>query len=402
MLTQPKDIRGGNRIGDGAGGERFKLVCMKKWKVFGAVAALAAMAACLAQGGAGSERGCGTAAGAADSAASAAGPQLAILDTDIGDDIDDAFALALVLRKPGDQAAGDYDGIRRHGTASAAGGPVSGRGWAERYSGGRGQADAALERVYAGGVCRAGAGPKARGWSPVSAGPDPGASGRGDADCHWTAGECGAAIERDPATFRKLKRVVMMGGSIYRGYDHDGQTNPIAGRGVEHCAGPGGSQGAAGFRRAGVHDAAGFDADPPGGTGAGADILLRVAADRPIDAALSPVGRAQRDAQPDADALRPGGSDVCGAAGRCVRRSPCGWRWTPRVSPGQWRERRMHRFASSRMRRDFWSFCWDALPRRRRKRGGEGRDGPIRCRRASKTFELALSNAVVCPTSLSF
>jgi inosine-uridine nucleoside N-ribohydrolase len=27
-----------------------------------------------------------------------------------------------------------------------------------------------------------------------------------------------AAIERDPATFRKLKRVVMMGGSIYRGY----------------------------------------------------------------------------------------------------------------------------------------------------------------------------------------
>jgi inosine-uridine nucleoside N-ribohydrolase len=28
-----------------------------------------------------------------------------------------------------------------------------------------------------------------------------------------------AAIKRDPETFRKLKRVVMMGGSIYRGYD---------------------------------------------------------------------------------------------------------------------------------------------------------------------------------------
>jgi inosine-uridine nucleoside N-ribohydrolase len=28
----------------------------------------------------------------------------------------------------------------------------------------------------------------------------------------------GAAIERDPGTFKKLKRVVMMGGSIYRGY----------------------------------------------------------------------------------------------------------------------------------------------------------------------------------------
>jgi inosine-uridine nucleoside N-ribohydrolase len=28
-----------------------------------------------------------------------------------------------------------------------------------------------------------------------------------------------AAIKKDPATFRKLKRVVMMGGSVYRGYD---------------------------------------------------------------------------------------------------------------------------------------------------------------------------------------
>lgn len=31
----------------------------------------------------------------------------------------------------------------------------------------------------------------------------------------------GAAIEKDPATFRKLKRIVMMGGSIYRGYNSD-------------------------------------------------------------------------------------------------------------------------------------------------------------------------------------
>ena len=29
----------------------------------------------------------------------------------------------------------------------------------------------------------------------------------------------GAAIDRDAATFRKLKRVVIMGGSVYRGYD---------------------------------------------------------------------------------------------------------------------------------------------------------------------------------------
>ncbi|HLH34843.1 MAG TPA: nucleoside hydrolase [Alloacidobacterium sp.] len=32
----------------------------------------------------------------------------------------------------------------------------------------------------------------------------------------------GAAIDRDPATFKKLKRVVMMGGSIRRGYDEFG------------------------------------------------------------------------------------------------------------------------------------------------------------------------------------
>jgi purine nucleosidase len=31
-----------------------------------------------------------------------------------------------------------------------------------------------------------------------------------------------AAIERDPAGFRLLKRVVIMGGSVYRGYDHAG------------------------------------------------------------------------------------------------------------------------------------------------------------------------------------
>jgi inosine-uridine nucleoside N-ribohydrolase len=36
-----------------------------------------------------------------------------------------------------------------------------------------------------------------------------------------------AAIERDPATFRKLRRVVIMGGSIYRGYDgQNGERRP--------------------------------------------------------------------------------------------------------------------------------------------------------------------------------
>jgi inosine-uridine nucleoside N-ribohydrolase len=36
----------------------------------------------------------------------------------------------------------------------------------------------------------------------------------------------GAAIDRDPAAFRKLKRVVLMGGSIYRGYGDLGYSAP--------------------------------------------------------------------------------------------------------------------------------------------------------------------------------
>jgi len=35
-----------------------------------------------------------------------------------------------------------------------------------------------------------------------------------------------AAIKRDPAAFRKLKRVVIMGGSVYRGYGTDAQGKP--------------------------------------------------------------------------------------------------------------------------------------------------------------------------------
>jgi inosine-uridine nucleoside N-ribohydrolase len=37
----------------------------------------------------------------------------------------------------------------------------------------------------------------------------------------------GAAIDKDPTTFRKLKRVVLMGGSIRRGYGDLGYTPPV-------------------------------------------------------------------------------------------------------------------------------------------------------------------------------
>jgi purine nucleosidase len=38
----------------------------------------------------------------------------------------------------------------------------------------------------------------------------------------------GAAIDRDESTFRKLKRVVLMGGSVRRGYGDLGYTPPVA------------------------------------------------------------------------------------------------------------------------------------------------------------------------------
>ena len=37
----------------------------------------------------------------------------------------------------------------------------------------------------------------------------------------------GAAIDKDAATFRKLKRVVLMGGSVRRGYGDLGYTAPV-------------------------------------------------------------------------------------------------------------------------------------------------------------------------------
>ena len=149
----------------------------------------------------------------------AARPQLVILDTDIGDDIDDAFALALVLRSPelrllgittefGDTelrarlldrylaAVGRSDIPVAAGVRTPAAHHLTQAAYALREPD-RKHADAVgflLERIRAhpGQITLIAIGPLFN---------------------------VQAAIERDPATFRKLKRVVMMGGSIYRGYD---------------------------------------------------------------------------------------------------------------------------------------------------------------------------------------
>ncbi len=148
-----------------------------------------------------------------------AAPQLVVLDTDIGDDIDDAFALALVLKSPelrllgvttafGDTAlrarlveryltaAGRGDVPIAAGVATPAKNVFTQRAYAERGP----------EMQFAGGVdfllgqIRAHPGEI----TLIAIGP---------------LTNVQAAIARDPETFKKLKRVVLMGGSIERGYD---------------------------------------------------------------------------------------------------------------------------------------------------------------------------------------
>ena len=142
-----------------------------------------------------------------------------IIDTDIGDDIDDAFALGLALASPemkiigitsawGDTAlrsrmldrilceTGRDDIPVRTGVATKSSTPFSQQPWAKE----------GIERSHEDAISFL--------LEQVRLNP-------GEVTLLALAPltNIGAAIERDPATFRKLKRVVLMGGSIYRGYD---------------------------------------------------------------------------------------------------------------------------------------------------------------------------------------
>jgi len=145
-----------------------------------------------------------------------AGPQLAIIDTDIGDDIDDAFALALALRSPE---------LHVLGITTAYGDTELRARLLDRYLG-------AIDRVdipVAAGVAT----PHSNVFTQAAYAHQ--APERKHADAiaflldqirahpgQITLIAIGplfnvqAAIERDPATFRQLRRVVIMGGSIYR------------------------------------------------------------------------------------------------------------------------------------------------------------------------------------------
>jgi purine nucleosidase len=143
-----------------------------------------------------------------------------IIDTDIGDDIDDAFALALAVRSPeleilgvttgfGDTEArakiadrllgevGRADIPVAAGVPTSSKGPMSQRRYGEGGHFAKASHPAAVDfllnqiRRYPGEITLIAIGPLMN---------------------------IGGAIDKDPATFRKLKRVVLMGGSVKRGY----------------------------------------------------------------------------------------------------------------------------------------------------------------------------------------
>jgi inosine-uridine nucleoside N-ribohydrolase len=156
--------------------------------------------------------------GQSPAATSAPVPQLAVLDTDIGDDIDDAFALALVLRSPE---------LHLLGVETAFGDTELRARLVDRYLASVGRSDIP---VLAGVETKSDhftQAAYARQW-PLRKHAEAVKFLLGQIRAHpgqITLIAIGplvniqAAIERDPATFRKLKRVVLMGGSVYRGYD---------------------------------------------------------------------------------------------------------------------------------------------------------------------------------------
>jgi purine nucleosidase len=149
----------------------------------------------------------------------ASAPQLVILDTDIGDDIDDAFALALLLHSPE---------VKLLGVTTAFGDTELRARLVDRYLAAVHGAEIPVEA----GVST----PAQNGFTQAAYARQAPARRHGDAvdfllrQIRTHPGQVTligigplfnvqAAIARDPATFRKLRRVVIMGGSIYRGYD---------------------------------------------------------------------------------------------------------------------------------------------------------------------------------------
>lgn len=147
-------------------------------------------------------------------------PEKIIIDTDVGDDIDDAFALALALRS---------NEIQVLGITTTFGDTALRAELVDRFLGEAGRRDIPVaigiptqpkttftQKLYAKN------GRFARASHPNAVdfilGQIKGQPGEITLVCIGPLVNVGAVIEKDPATFRQLKRVVMMGGSVDRGY----------------------------------------------------------------------------------------------------------------------------------------------------------------------------------------
>ncbi|HZR64993.1 MAG TPA: nucleoside hydrolase [Terriglobales bacterium] len=167
--------------------------------------------------------------GHAQSTSSSTTPEKIIIDTDIGDDIDDAFAVALALRSPEVQILG---------ITTTFGDTEERAKLLDRLLGEAGREDIPVavgisnpeikttwtQRRYAeGGHFARKTHPQAVDFILSQIRQHPGEI------TLVTIGaliNVGATIDKDPQTFRQLRRVVAMGGSIYRGYGDLGYTKP--------------------------------------------------------------------------------------------------------------------------------------------------------------------------------
>jgi purine nucleosidase len=164
----------------------------------------------------------------AQSSSTNAAPEKVILDTDIGDDIDDAFAVALALRSPELQILGitttfgDTETraklldrflaeVGRPEIPVAAGvtTPPKGTFTQRRYAENSRFAKSSHPDAVAFLLDQIRRSPGQI--TLIAIGP---------------LMNIGAAIDKDPGTFRKLKRVILMGGSIHRGYGDLGFGQP--------------------------------------------------------------------------------------------------------------------------------------------------------------------------------
>ncbi|HEY7353821.1 MAG TPA: nucleoside hydrolase [Terriglobales bacterium] len=156
-------------------------------------------------------------------------PEKIIIDSDIGDDIDDAFAVALALRSPEVQILG---------ISTTFGDTEERAKLLDRLLGEAGREDIPVavgisnpqiktnftQRAYAD------AGHFARKGHPAAIDFILDQIRRNPGEITLvTIGpliNVGAMIDKDPQTFRQLRRVISMGGSIYRGYGDLGYTKP--------------------------------------------------------------------------------------------------------------------------------------------------------------------------------